>query len=71
VWRAGRVEVLSSHVDGTVRVWSARTKEDALAEEELDEEEMEEEERKGRKRRVLEGIYEDLARKKMVLGGVG
>lgn len=53
----------SAHGDGKVRVWKARMKEDAAA----DEEEREEREKDGierdNKRKALEDIYQDFAKK--------
>ncbi|KAF2419049.1 WD40 repeat-like protein [Tothia fuscella] len=65
-WRSHSVELYSAHGDGSIRAWKPRTSEDAaLDEEERQEVEAEEIDRK-RKRQVLEDVYHDLAKKRMI-----
>jgi DNA excision repair protein ERCC-8 len=64
-WRPFDVELYSAHGDGVIRAWKPRVKEDVL----LDEEEKMEREAEGvereRKRKVLEDVYRDFARKRV------
>lgn len=65
-WRAHSVELYSAHGNGSIRAWKPRTSEDAQQDEdERQESEAVEIERK-RKRQVLEDVYHDLARKRMI-----
>ena len=65
-WRAGEVEVYSSHSDGVIRAWKPKTQADI----ELDREEatgiddMEDDGRK-RKREALEDVFRDLTKQKI------
>lgn len=65
-WRAHDIELYSAHGDGSIRAWKPRTTEDALVDDEAEEREAEEIDRK-RKRQALEDVYQDLARKRMIL----
>ena len=65
-WRAGEVEMYSSHSDGVVRAWKPKTR----AEVELDKEEalgVEEGEDDGRKRKrqALDDVFRDLTKQKI------
>ena len=66
-WREHHVELYSAHADGTIRCWRPRTWEDVAAEREEKEESGEgadEAERK-RKREELEGIVNELTKKRV------
>jgi DNA excision repair protein ERCC-8 len=65
-WRPHSVELYSGHGDGTIRAWKPRLPEDIAADDEEREQEIAEENERKRKRQVLEDVFQDLTRKKMI-----
>ncbi|KAI9835665.1 MAG: hypothetical protein M1837_003678 [Sclerophora amabilis] len=76
-WRAGNVELYSSHSDGTVRAWMPSLPADAQDDEDNDDDDEtdagggnggvgdEEERERKRKRQALDDVYQDLTRQKI------
>ncbi|KIW03213.1 uncharacterized protein PV09_05438 [Verruconis gallopava] len=64
-WRNTDIELYSAHGNGSIRVWKPRMREDIL----LDEDDRQERERdsieRDKKRKALEDIYRDFARKRV------
>jgi len=65
-WRHHSVEFYSGHGDGTIRAWKPRLPEDIAADNDEREQEIAEENERKRKRQVLEDVFQDLTRKKMI-----
>ena len=65
-WRHHSVELYSGHGDGTIRAWKPRLPEDVAADDDEREQEIAEENERKRKRQVLEDVFQDLTRKKMI-----
>lgn len=64
-WRAGDVEMYSSHSDGVVRAWKPRTEEEIEVDEEESQEANEGDEGRKRKRQVLDDVFRDLTKQKI------
>ena len=66
-WRgAGNLELYSSHLDGSIRVWIPKTKEqEEIEEEELKEASAVEDADASRKRKALDDVFQSLTKKQV------
>ena len=65
-WRHQGVELYSAHGNGMIRVWKSRTKEDVMVDEEEREDREAETIERDKKRKVLQDMYQDFARKRLI-----